>query len=297
MFCTPGMVSAVPRAIGPVFIFCAPGLVFDGTEGVGPRFRVFLARIDFRWNRGRRILFSCFARPESFSAETRVSCTIFIFCGPEVISRCTEGVGYHFHVLRAGLAFGGIESVRSCFHVLPSRTTFRRYGWRRVSFSCFARPYMFSEVPSASGPIFMFCAPKLIFRRSRGDGSCFHVLLVVICFWRYRGRRVSFSCFALRDIFSTVPRASAPIFMFCTPGLVFGGNVGDGSRFHFLRSRSYFPPYRGRWVPFSCFARQTHFRRYRVRRLPFLCFARPDSFSTVPSCFALTDMFLAVPSA
>jgi hypothetical protein len=76
MFCTPG----------PVFMFCAPGPVFDGTDGVrshfhvfhswlvfdgidgaGSHFHVLRIRTHFRQYRRRRVPFSCFALPDSFS--------------------------------------------------------------------------------------------------------------------------------------------------------------------------------------------------------------------------------------
>jgi hypothetical protein len=42
--------------------------------------------------------------------------------------------------------------------------------------------------------------------------------------------------------------------MFNAPELFFGGTEGVGSRFRVLRSRTCFRRYRGRPVPFSCFA-------------------------------------------
>jgi hypothetical protein len=144
-----------------------------------------------------------------------------------------------------GLVFGGTEGVGYRFHVLRSRTHFRRYRGRRVPFSCFALLDSLTEVPRASGPLLMFCAPGL---------------------------------------FSAVPRASGPVFMFCALGLVFGGAECIGSRFHVLRAL-------------------THFRRYRGCQVPFSCFELPDSFSTVPrasvpfSFFVLPDSFSAVPRA
>jgi hypothetical protein len=73
---------------------------------------------------------------------------------------------------------------------------------RRVSISCFARSDSFSAESRAraSGPFFMFCAPRLFFRR-------------------YRGRQVPFSCFAPMSSFSTVP-------------------LGVGFSFYVLRSRT-----------------------------------------------------------
>jgi hypothetical protein len=203
--------SAVPRASGPVFMFCAPGLIFGGTERVRSHFHVLRSRTRFRRYRGRRVPFSCFARPVSFSAVPRASAPVFMFCTP-------------------GLVFGGTDGVGSRFLFLRSRAHFRRYRGR---------------------PVFMFCAPGLIFGRNDGVGFRFHVLRARTRFRRYRGRRVLFSCFALPVSFSAIPRASGPVFMFCAPGLVFGGTVGVGSRFHVLHSRTRFRWYRGRPVPCS----------------------------------------------
>jgi hypothetical protein len=132
---------------------------------------------------------------------------------------------------------------RVCFDVLRSRTLFRRYRRRRVPFSCFARPDSFSVIPMASGPVFMFCAPGLVFDRTKGVVSRFHVLRSRTFFRRYRGRRVPFSCFARPDSFSAVPMASSPVFMFCAFGLIFDDTVCVGTRTPFRR-------YRGRRVPF-----------------------------------------------
>jgi hypothetical protein len=264
-------------------MFCAPGLVFAGTEGVGSRFLVLRSRTRFRWFQGRRVPFPCFALPDSFS--------------------------------------GGSEGVGSRFNVLRSRTRFRRFRGRRVPFSCFALPDSFSAVPRASGPVSKLCAPGLVFGSTEGVASCFNDLRSQNHFRRYRGRWVLFSLFALPDSFWAEPRASCPNFMFCVLGFVFGGTEGEESRFHVLRSRIRFRRYRGRRVPFSCFALQdsfstvsrasapvfmfcvpglffdgtegvgsrfhilrfrTRFRRYLGRRVPFSCFALPDSFCAVP---------------
>jgi hypothetical protein len=96
-------------------MFRAPGLIFGGTEGVGSRFQVLRARTYFRWYRGRRVLFSCLARPDSFSAVPRASGPIFMFCVQGHIFDGPEGDGSRFHVLRAG-------------------SHFRRYRGRPVSF-------------------------------------------------------------------------------------------------------------------------------------------------------------------
>jgi hypothetical protein len=173
-------------------------------------------------------------QPYSFSTVPRTSGPIFIFCASELIFNGTEGVGSYFHVLRF-------------------RTHFGQYRGRWVQFSYFALSASFSTEPRASGPVFMFCAPRLISSGTKGVGSRFHILHSQTHFQRYQGRRVLFSCFALLDSFRAKPRAPSPGFMFRVPGLVFGGTEGVGSRFHFLLSRTRFRQYRGRWVPFSCF--------------------------------------------
>jgi hypothetical protein len=137
------------------------------------------------------------------------------------------------------------------------------YASRKVLFSSFARPNSFSAVLMASCPVFMFCAPGLVFGSTEGVVSRFHVLRDRTHSRRYWGRRVPFSCFARPDSFSAVPKASVLVFMFCAPGLVFRGTEDVVSRFHVLRARTRFRLYRGRCVLFSCFA-------------------RPDSFSAVP---------------
>jgi hypothetical protein len=103
-----------------------------------------------------------------------------------------------------------------------------------------------------SRPVFMFCALGHIFGGTEGVGSRFHVSRSRTRFRRYRRRRVSFYCFALSDSFSTVPRASTPVFMFCAPGPVFGSIDIVGSRFNVLHSMTHFQRYRGRRVPLSC---------------------------------------------
>jgi hypothetical protein len=173
-----------------------------------------------------------------------------------------------------GLVFNDNEGVGSRFHVFRAQTHFRRYRGPWVSFSCFARPSSCSTLPMASGPDLMFCAPRLVFGGNEGVGYCFQVLCARNRFWRYRGRRVPFSCFARPDSFLAVPRASSLVFMFCAPELVFAGTGGVGSRFHVWRAR-------------------IHFRRYRGRRVPFSCFARPHSFFVVPRASGPIFMFCA----
>jgi hypothetical protein len=141
--------SAVPRASGLVFMFCVPALIFGGTdgvgsclnvfapghvfsvaEGVGSRFHDLRSRTRFQRYRGRRVPFSCFVPPNTFSAVRRASGIVLMFCAPELI-------------------FGGTEGVGSRFHVLGPHTRFRRYHGRRIPFSCFALPNMFLAVRRA----------------------------------------------------------------------------------------------------------------------------------------------------
>jgi hypothetical protein len=259
-FAHPDSYSTVARASGPVFMFYAPGLFFDSTEGIVSRFHVLCPMTHFRRYRGRRVPFSCIALPDSFSAVPRAQGPVFMFCAPSLFFRryrvhrvpfsCFAFPDSFSAVPRAsgpillfcvpGLIFHGTEGVGSRFHVLRSRTRFRRYGGRRVPFSCFARPDSITAVPRASGPVFMFCALGLFLDGIEGIVSRFHVLLSRTHFRRYRGRRVPVSCFVLPDSFSAVSRASCPVFMFCAPGLVFGGTEGVGSRFHVLRARTRF---------------------------------------------------------
>jgi hypothetical protein len=278
------------------------------------RFHVLRSWTRCRQYRGRRVPFSCFALPDSLSALPSASDSVFMFCAP-------------------GLIFGGTEGVRSRLYVLRAWTRFLQYRGRRVPFSCFALPDSFSAVPRASVPVFMFCAPGLVFSFNEYAVSRFLVLRSQTHFWRHRGRRLSFSFFALSDSFSAVPRASDPVFIFCAPGLdchdtevvgsrfhvcalglIFGGIEGVGFRFQVLRSRTRCRRCRVRRGPFSCFAlpdsfsavprasgsvfmfctRRTRFRLYRGRRVPFSCFALPDSFLTVPRASVPVSCF-AIP--
>jgi hypothetical protein len=180
---------------------------------------------------------------------------------------------------------------------------------------------MFSTIPRVLGAVLMFCAPGIIFGGTEGVRSRFHVLRSRTIFRWYQGRQDPFLYFALPDLFSTVPKALGPVFMFCAPGLIFGGTEGLESRFHVLLSRIRFRRHQGRRVPFSCFALRnsifggtedvgsrfhvlrlrtrfrryrwhsssfnvlrfwTHFLRSRGRWVPFSYFVLPDSFSKEP---------------
>jgi hypothetical protein len=218
--------------------------------------------------------FSCFALPDSFSTVLRASYLVFMLCDRGPIFGSTEGVGSGFHVLR-------------------SRTRFRRCRRRRVPFITFALLDSFSAVPRASGPVFMVCAPRPVFSGTDGAGSRFYVLRSRIQFRRYRGRRVQFSCFALPDPFLAVPTASVLVFMLRALGPILGGTEGVGARFHVLRSRTHFWRYRGRCVSFSCFALPDPFSAVTRRRVPFSCLALLASFSAVPRASYADFMFRA----
>jgi hypothetical protein len=164
--------------------------------------------------RVRRVRFSCFVRSVSFSAVSRATGSVLMFCAPGIVFVSTEGVWFRFHVLRSRNIFGGTEGVGSRYLVLRARTCFCRYRARRVPFSWLARPDSFSAVPMASGPVFMFYAPGIVFGGAECVGSRFRVLRARTHFRRYRGRRVLFSCFALPDSFSAIPEAPGPFLCF-----------------------------------------------------------------------------------
>jgi hypothetical protein len=204
-------------------MFYALGLVLGGTEGAESRFHVLHSRTHFQRYRGCRVPFSCLALPDLFWAVPRASGPIFMFCVAEPV-------------------LGGIVDVRSSFHILRSLTHFGQYRGRQVSFSCFPLLNSFSAVPRASGLVFMFCAPVLVFEGTDGAGSHFYVLRSRTCFVRFRVCRVPFSCFSLPYLFWAVPWAPGPVFMFCVPKLNLGGTVG-ATTFHLLRSRTRFRRY------------------------------------------------------
>jgi hypothetical protein len=135
-----------------------------------------------------------FCAPDSFSTVPWASGTVFIFCAP-------------------GLVFNGPEGVKYLFHVLCSQTHLGRYR-RLVPFLYFAHPDSFSTVQSASSPVFMFCATGLLLYGTEGLRSRFNFLRSRTRFGRYRERWVAFTYFALPNSFSTIPRASGPVFMF-----------------------------------------------------------------------------------
>jgi hypothetical protein len=101
----------------------------------------------------------------------------------------------------------------------------------------------------------MFCSPGPIFDGTEDVGNHFHVL--------FPG-----------PIFVGTEGAPGLVFMFCAPVPVFDVIEDAGSRFHVLRF-------------------QTHFQRYRGRRVPFSCFALSDPFSTVSRASGSIFMFCA----
>jgi hypothetical protein len=270
-FPLPDMILAGQRVSNTIFMFCAPKHVFGSTR--------FL------------VLFSCFARSDSFSTvprasgpvfmfctsglifkEPRASALDFMFCVPGLVFCGTEGVGSRFHDLRVRSHFRWYRGHRVSFSCLHSKARFPRYGGRRARFLVFALPDSFSAVPRASCPVFMFCAPELIFIGTEGVGSRFHVLSSQTHFRQCRVRLVPFSYFARPDSFSAVPRASDLVFMFSAPGHVLGSAEGVGFRFHVLRS-------------------MTRFRWYRGHRVLFSYFAIPSTFSAVRRVSGLDIMF------
>jgi hypothetical protein len=216
-FACPDSFSAVPRASGPVFMFCVPGHVFGGAEGVGSCFHVLCSRTSFRRYRGRRLLFLCFARPNTFSTVPTASGPVFMFCAPGHVYGGTEGFESRFHVMRSRTHFLRYRGCRVPFSCFARPDSFSVVLRRWLSFSCFTRPNSFSAVLTASGPVFIFCAPEHVFGGVEGVGSHFHILCSRTRFRRSRVRQVVFSCFARQDSFSAVPRASGPVFMFCAP--------------------------------------------------------------------------------
>jgi hypothetical protein len=77
--------------------------------------------------------------------------------------------------------------------------------------------------------------------------------------------------------------------MCCTPRLIFDGIEGVGSRFHILRSRTRFRPYRGRQVLFLCFMLPDTFWAAPRARGPFFMFYASrfvfNGTESVRSCF------------
>jgi hypothetical protein len=193
-----------------------------------------------------------FCTPRLFSTVPRASVIVFMFCTPESDLGCTKGAESSFHALRSRSRYRFTEGVGSSIHVLHSLTRFRRYLGRRVQFSCsmlpdpfstvlgrwvlftcFALPDPISVAPRASFPVLMVCASRAVFDVADSVGSSYHVLRSRTRFRRCRVRQVQFSCFALPYSFSTVSRASGPVFIFCAPRPDLDGTEGVTSSFMF----------------------------------------------------------------
>jgi len=217
-----------------------------------------------------------------------------------------------FQVLRSRNRSKRYRARRVPFQVLRSRTRFRRNRALRVPFSGFAHPDSFSAVPCASGSVFTFGAPGLVFGGTERVGPRFHILhsrtrsklylarrvpFQVLHsrtrFWWYRACRAPFSRFALPHSFSAVQCASSPVFRFCAPGLVFSGTERVGPRFQVSLSRTRLRRYRALRFHFHVLRFRTRFRRYRVHRAPFSSFALPDSFSAVKKASGPVSTFCA----
>jgi hypothetical protein len=94
-----------------------PEHIFDGTEGVGSRFYVLRSQTHFRRYRGRLVLFSCFAHPDSFWAVLRASGQIFMFTIPDLFCAVSWAADPVCKFCASGLVFDYTEGVGSNFHV------------------------------------------------------------------------------------------------------------------------------------------------------------------------------------
>jgi hypothetical protein len=168
-------------ASGTVFMFCASKLILDGTNGVGSRFHDLHTRSCFHLYGGRRVVFSCFALRDSFSAFRRASGPVFLFCAPKLIFGGTEGVVFRFHVVR-------------------SRTHFWRFRGCWGLFSCFVSPYSFSAVLRELGPVFLFCAPGHVFAVQRATGPVFMFYAPRLIFGCSEGVRSRFNVLCIRPL-------------------------------------------------------------------------------------------------
>jgi hypothetical protein len=259
--------QAKPRVPSPIFWFRAPGLVFGRIPGAS----------------GTIFMFSAVGL---IFGGTRASGPVFTFCTPGLVLGGTECARSHSHVLRSQtrfrqfsflldleLVWGNTKGASSRFHVLRSSTRFRWYRGCLVPFACFALPGSFSTVSRASSSVFMFCASRFVFDGTEGVISLFLVLRSRTCFWRYRGRQISFSCFTLLDSIWALLSTSYPFFMFCAPGLVFDDTEGVRSCFHVLRSQTRLRQFQGRHSSFHVSRSRTLLGQYRGHQVLISCFA------------------------
>jgi hypothetical protein len=201
----------------PVLMFCALGLVFGGIEGVGSRYFFLRSRTRFQRYRRRRVSFSCFALPDSFSALTGASGPFIHVLRPRTHFRRYPGCRVPFSRFALPDSFSAVPRASGPVFLFCYLRLIFGGTERRVLFSRFARPDPFLAVRGASGPILMFCALGIVFGGAECVGSRFFVLFSRTRFLRCRGRRVPFSCFALSDSFSAVPRLSGPFSSFARP--------------------------------------------------------------------------------
>jgi hypothetical protein len=108
-------------------MFCAPRRVFGGTEGVESRFHVLRACIRFRPYRGRQVPFSCFARPNMFSAIPRVTVPFLYFALPNIFYAVPSASGPVLMFCAPDLIFGSLEGDRFRFLILRAWNSFCRY--------------------------------------------------------------------------------------------------------------------------------------------------------------------------
>jgi hypothetical protein len=116
---------AVPWARGLIFIFCAPEPVFGNIEDARCSFYVLRSRTHFRWYRGRRVQFSCFTLPDSFSAVPRKRVQLLCFALPDSFLAVlrVSGLVFLFCPLKPELC--DTDDIGSSFHVLRSLTRFQ----------------------------------------------------------------------------------------------------------------------------------------------------------------------------
>jgi hypothetical protein len=229
-------------------MFCAIGLVFDGTEGVRASVHVLQSWTYFLRYRERPVH--------------------FLFCAPRLVFGGTEGSGTRFHVFALTISFSAISRATSSVFMFcapgPCSTEgaeiyFRRYRGRQVRFACFTLPNPFAAVQRAPGLVFLFCATGC---STEGVGSSFHVLQSQTHFRRFFGRRVQFSYFKLPDSFWAVPRASGQGLMVCASEPFFDSTEGARSSFHVLAPRLILDGTEGDGYNFNVLRSQTHFGRY-----------------------------------
>jgi hypothetical protein len=116
-------------------------------------------------------LFSNFALPDPFGAEPRAPSIISYFAVPDKFSAVQRASGTVFMFRAPRLILGVTESVGSRFHILRSQTHFRRYRERRVPFSCFVLPDLFSAILGTPILVFMFRATVPILGVTYRDGN------------------------------------------------------------------------------------------------------------------------------